>query len=292
MSTVFKLPKFTFQIADSVDMPQLQAQKAEITKEARRDEQLHHATQLEGQLKMAGAVQKDFLPRRLPDSDKLAWSAVYLPADWVSGDIYDVARLDEKYIGFYLADAVGHSIPAALLTIFIKQSIQMRETIGSNYKIFSPLEVISNLNSRMYAQQLSGCQFATCCYCLLNTETGQMTYCRAGHPYPLLVGRDGSISQLQSRGALLGVFDNAQFDEETIQLEPGQKVMLYSDGADPLIEKSCSDEDYAFACNEDFTAMANKNATQLAAKFEAMAIAKKDTIEEVDDISMLTLEML
>jgi len=262
------------------------------TKKSQITAQMQHVEQIESQLKMAGAVQRDFLPRRLPDSEKLSFSAVFMPADWVSGDIYDVARLDENHIGFYLADAVGHSIPAALLTIFIKQSIQMRETIGNQYKIFSPLEVIRNLNKRMAEQQLSGCQFATCCYCLLNTETLEMRFCRAGHPYPLLVDRQGSITQLQSRGALLGVFENAEFDEITVQLEPGKKIILYSDGADPLIEKPCDEDNFVFQPSDEFVQMANKDAKTLAGDFEKYAAMKKDSIEETDDISMVTLEIL
>ena len=93
---------------------------------------------------------------------------IYEPAEWVSGDLYDVRRLDEQHIGFYIADAVGHSMPAALLTMFLKQAICMRETHGNQYRIHSPLEVIREANQRMAEQHLKGCLFATCCYGLLN----------------------------------------------------------------------------------------------------------------------------
>ena len=106
------------------------------------------------QLKMAGQVQRNFLPARLPDNEDLRWSAVFQPADWVSGDIYDVARLDEEHIGFYITDAVGHSMPAALLTMFLKQALVMRETQGNEYRIFEPLEVIEHLNAKMAEQKL------------------------------------------------------------------------------------------------------------------------------------------
>ncbi|KKK92182.1 hypothetical protein LCGC14_2705480, partial [marine sediment metagenome] len=119
------------------------------------------------QLKMAGEVQRNFLPQQLPDSDVTKWAAIWRPAEWVSGDIYDVTRLDEKHIGFYIADAVGHSMPAALLTMFLKQAIVMRQTTGNDYRIFDPLEVMTNLNRKMVEQELNGCLFATCCYCLL-----------------------------------------------------------------------------------------------------------------------------
>ena len=87
-----------------------------------------HTDNLTEQLRLAGMVQRDFLPAHLPNSDAAQWAVTFIPAEWVSGDIYDVARIDEQHIGFYIADAVGHSMPAALLTIFIKQAMVLRET--------------------------------------------------------------------------------------------------------------------------------------------------------------------
>jgi sigma-B regulation protein RsbU (phosphoserine phosphatase) len=251
-------------------------------------EQNNHAQQFETQLKMAGAVQRDFLPQSLPDSDKLKWSVTFIPADWVSGDIYDITRLDEEHIGFYLADAVGHSMPAALLTMFLKQAIQMRQTTGKEYKIFTPLEVINNLNLRMYAQHLSGCQFATCCYCLLNTKTLRLDYCRAGHPYPILLDKQNNPSQLQTRGALLGIFDNAQFDQGSVQLQAGDKLILYSDGAEPFMETEQNGNGLNF--QKEFSRITTLPAKQLTSEFEKLITLSKDTVE-TDDITMLVLEI-
>ncbi|MCD4831784.1 MAG: SpoIIE family protein phosphatase [Anaerohalosphaeraceae bacterium] len=259
---------------------------------AGRERSNNNASQHEGQLRMAGALQRDFLPRWLPDSDRLSWSALFMPADWVSGDIYDVARVDEEHIGFYMADAVGHSMPAALLTIFIKQAIQMRETVGNEYKIFSPIEVISNLNQRMVELNLSGCQFATCCYCLLNTETLKMTYCRAGHPYPLLVKYDGSIEQMQNRGSLLGVFENAQFEQDSVQLWPGEKIIIYSDGCDPFVEKKIDSENCEVALSEEFKSVTRGSAKDVTNNFKKLVRRNLNETEEVDDVTMLTLEVL
>ncbi|MBU1259936.1 MAG: serine/threonine-protein phosphatase [Planctomycetes bacterium] len=249
----------------------------------------NHTQQLENQLKMAGAVQRDFLPQSLPNSDKIKWSVAFMPADWVSGDIYDVARLDEQNTGFYLADAVGHSMPAALLTMFLKQSIQMRQTLGNEYKIFSPLEVIENLHQKMFAQHLSGCQFATCCYCLLNTQTLNLSYCRAGHPYPILIRKNNPPQQLQTTGSLLGVFDNAHFEQASIQLEPGDKLLLYSDGAEPFIGSVENDRPFEFT--SQFLNIANLPASQLASEFESVVRQNKASAE-LDDTTLIVLEIL
>ena len=262
-----------------------QRQKNKIS---RQNENADYARQLETQLKMAGAVQRDFLPRSLPDSDKFNWSVSFMPADWVSGDIYDITRLDEEHIGFYLADAVGHSMPAALLTMFIKQAIVMRETFGSKYKIFTPLEVINNLNQKMCEQHLSGCQFATCCYCLLNTKTLQLDYCRAGHPYPLVIDNQNNAGQLQTRGALLGVFDNAQFEQGHTQLSIGDKLIMYSDGAEPFMGIEQNND--SFSLGTEFEKLLSLPGRQLTAEFENICRANKNPAE-VDDITVIVLEI-
>jgi hypothetical protein len=131
---------------------------------------LAFADNMAEQLRVAGLLQRDFLPGQLPDSSRLRWAVIFLPAEWVSGDIYDVVRLDEQHIGFYVADVVGHGMAAALLTIFLKQALVMRQTVGNSYRIFSPAEVMKNLNLAMTGQKLSGHQFVTCCYCLANSH--------------------------------------------------------------------------------------------------------------------------
>jgi hypothetical protein len=208
------------------------------------------ASSLTEQLQMAGQVQRDFLPSQLPNSDRLQWAAIFLPAECVSGDIYDIARLDEQHIGFYIADVVGHGMPAALLTIFIKQAMVMRQTTGSSYRIFPPAEAIANLNLKMTDQKFSANRFATCCYCLLNTATFELTYARGGHPYPILIRPHKEPQRLEAQGSLLGIFENARYTQQTIQLQAGDKLLLYSDGAEPLI--GTFDDSGGFNFTEDF----------------------------------------
>jgi len=245
---------------------------------------------LSEQLRLAGLVQQDFLPTKLPNTAKVRWAATFLPAEWVSGDIYDVVRIDEHYIGFYVADVVGHGIPAALLTIFLKQALVMRETVENNYHIFSPAEVMKNLNAHMAEQKLSGYQFATCCYCLLNIETLQMTYARAGHPYPILIRPDEQPRQLEIRGPLLGIFGQAEYIQQTIQLQPGDKLLLYSDGAGPFI--GTLDDPSNFNYSEKFHKIKGLPIVEMMDKFNTLAQNQEIDPSEVDDITAVALEVL
>ena len=242
------------------------------------------------QLRMAGLVQRDFLPAQLPNCDEVQWATIFLPAEWVSGDIYDVVRLDEEHIGFYVADAVGHSMPAALLTIFIKQALVMRETIENNYRIFSPAEVMKNLNVRIASQKLSGYQFATCCYCLLNIKTLQLTYARAGHPYPIIIRGRKQPEQLELRGSLLGIFEQAEYMQRTIQLDPGDKLMLYSDGAEPFI--GGFDDLTGFNFNEEFCEVKDLSIVEMMNRFHTLTQNRKVEPSEIDDITAVGLQIL
>ncbi len=242
------------------------------------------------QLRMAGLVQRDFLPTQVPNTDKVRWATTFLPAEWVSGDIYDIARIDEQHIGFYVADVVGHSMPAALLTIFLKQALVMRQTIGSSYKIFSPTEVMANLNMRMTTQKLSGYQFATCCYCLLNINTFQLSYARAGHPYPILIRPEDQPQQLEVQGPLLGIFEEAQFPQKTVQLQPGDKLLLYSDGAEHLIGSFNDQTEFDFS--EEFCEVKNLPVVEMMDAFNTIAKQQNTTPSGIDDATILGLEIL
>lgn len=242
------------------------------------------------QLRLAGLVQQDFLPAKLPNNDETQWASVFLPAEWVSGDIYDAVRIDEQHIGFYVADVVGHGMPAALLTIFLKQALVMRETVANNYRVFSPAEVMKNLNLRMTAQKLSGYQFATACYCLLNVKTLQLTYSRAGHPYPVIIRLGKPPIQLESRGSLLGIFEQADYTQETVQLQPGDKLLLYSDGAEPFIGSFNDQGQFNFY--EEFCKITDLPIVEVMDSFNALMKNREIASAEIDDITLLGLEIL
>ena len=241
------------------------------------------------QLRLAGLVQRDFLPSHLPNSEQVRWAASFLPAEWVSGDIYDVARIDEQHIGFYVADAVGHSIPAALLTIFVKQALQMRQTIENSYRIFTPAEVMKNLNQKMAGQKLSGYQFVTCCYCLLDLKTAQVTFARAGHPYPILLRKGRPPQQLETRGSLLGVFENAEFVQQTVQLQSGDKLLLYSDGAESLIGRLHDKEGFQYT--DEFLALNDGSITEIVDRLTEMATHRQVSPAEIDDLTIIGLQL-
>lgn len=260
-----------------------------IPSHTKPNETEHLAADTAEQLKMAGQVQRNFLPSQLPNDSKIQWSTVFVPADWVSGDIYDVTRLDEHHIGFYIADAVGHSMPAALLTMFVKHAIAMRETHGHDYQIFTPAEVVGNLNKQMIQQNLAGCLFATCCYCLLNIDTLKVTFARAGHPYPVLIREGQGPIQYESRGGLLGVFGESKFEEKSIQLKQGDKLFVYSDGCEGLVGRT--NEKGGFVFSEEFVSIASLDVEEMMVRFDEVVRSRKPAPGENDDVTAVALQV-
>jgi sigma-B regulation protein RsbU (phosphoserine phosphatase) len=187
-------------------------------------------TQMDEEMRLAARLQVDFLPRKLPEVNTTAFDVFFRPASYVSGDIYDATRLDEDHVGFFVADAVGHGMPAALLTIFLKRTLQTKEMLKDGYRLIPPNEALEHLNNELVGQQLSLCQFVTMAYAIINTKTLELQWARAGHPLPMLLKANGSAEELELDGALLGVFADEKFPLQKVQLEPGDAVLMYSDG--------------------------------------------------------------
>ena len=194
-----------------------------------------HTRHLDEQLRLAQRLQRDFLPHRLPDVGGARFAARLEPAAWVAGDFYDVFRLDERHVGFYVADAVGHGIPAALLTVFVKKSLQTKRIEGKQYELISPDEALRLLNADLLSAELQEMPFITMVYGIYDEAARECLYARAGHPRPLVLGPKGGLEQLDGEGPLLGIFGDAAFELRRRRLEPGDRLLLYTDGAERVV---------------------------------------------------------
>ena len=185
------------------------------------------------QMRLASQIQRELLPDVLPQYGPISFSAIYRPAEYVSGDIYDIQALDEEHVAIGLADVTGHGVPAALLTVFLKRALRGRRD-GSDH-LLHPDQVLNRLNDEILEVNFSECSFVALVYAVLNTRTLQLQLARAGAPYPILRRADGALSLLRPAGMLIGVLPEAAFAVESVQLRPGDSLLLYTDGLDRLI---------------------------------------------------------
>lgn len=180
------------------------------------------------ELSLAANIQRELIPRELPKVEGFDFGVLYRPAGYVSGDIYNIQQIDDKRIGFFIADAIGHGVPAALLTMIISQSLPMRGGV-SDGRLISPSDALARLNDDLCDVSDGTPRFATAVYGILDSETGFLQIANAGHPSPLRIGEEGNY-EIEAGGPLLGVFHDAHFPEETVQLRAGETLLLYSDG--------------------------------------------------------------
>ena len=193
------------------------------------------ARQYMSQLRLASRVQREFLPEALPRSGPVSFQVVFRPVDYVSGDIYDVRRLDEEHVGIALADASGHGIPAALLTVYIKRALRGKELANGAYRILTPAEVLAALNADILEADLSECPFVAAVYAVLNIRTFELSLARGGAPYPLYRSAEGHVRLIETLGGVVGVDPATHFEIETVELRPGDTLLLYSDGLERIV---------------------------------------------------------
>jgi len=194
-----------------------------------------HYHQLDQDLYLASRLQHDFLPQTFPEIGPVRFTTCYRPCSLVSGDIFDIFRLDEKTIGFFIADAVGHGVAAGLLTMYIKHAIRPRHVRPDGFDLIPPSQVLESLNEHLIAQHLPESQFVTAWYGRIDVESMRLDYAVAGHPPALLVEADGAIQELRGDGCLLGVFPSQPFVDFSVPLEQGQRLIVYTDGLESTL---------------------------------------------------------
>jgi phosphoserine phosphatase RsbU/P len=256
---------------------------AEIHRINKRLQQAYQ--QIDQELELAHRIQRSFLPQALPVVPRVRFAVHYGLRGRVGGDFYDAFRLDENHVGFYVADAMGHGVPASLLTIFVKMGVKTKEVTGQQYRLVPPSEVLDRLNKDLIAQELSESPFITMVYVLFNHREGALRFARAGHPYPLHVPRAGDVSLWRLEGLLLGVTE-AQFPEQTRQLAVGDKLLVYSDGIDTAtFEDKPPGADSLLACAERHRAL------PVQAFVERLARELFREAEQPDDLTLFGLEV-
>jgi sigma-B regulation protein RsbU (phosphoserine phosphatase) len=207
---------------------------------ARRNAQLDEANRkMKGDLLAAAQVQQSLLPAALPQTDRARFAWEYRPCDDLAGDSLGVFTIDQRRVGLFVLDVTGHGVPAALLSVAAthilsrrdpQRSIIIRPGSGAGeISIVPPAEVTDRLNG-LFPMAESANRFFTMVYGVLDLVDGRLRYAAAGHPGPLVLRADGSAESLDSTGIPIGIDPGATFEEVQIDLAPGDRFYLYSDG--------------------------------------------------------------
>jgi sigma-B regulation protein RsbU (phosphoserine phosphatase) len=191
---------------------------------------------INNELEMAREIQLSILPQETPKIRGLEIAARYIPMSLVAGDFYDFILVDEEHVGILVADVSGHGLPAALIASMLKVALAAQSPHASD-----PARVLAGLNQSLCGKFQH--HFVTAAYVFVDMEKNSMSYAGAGHP-PLLLWRmsTGSASEVLENGLLLGLFPEEIYSVVEVAVEPGDKVVLYTDGI--LETKSPSEQEF------------------------------------------------
>jgi serine phosphatase RsbU (regulator of sigma subunit) len=205
----------------------LMARNAAIAIENARLYQLAiEKARMEHELQVAREVQASLIPRETPRIAGWDFATLWQPAHIVSGDFYDFVSIGQSPLqGILIGDVTDKGMPAALFMVLARSTIRASITTAC-----CPADFITHANRLLCADAADG-MFVTLCYAQLDPLTGELVYVNAGHNPPLLLHRDTEqFVQLTRTGMALGVDETCQFDQRTVQLDPGDLIVLYTDG--------------------------------------------------------------
>ncbi len=268
---------------------EIESLRQEVRHLRKRDEHVRfQMNQLDEELRLAARLQRDFMPHKLPSLGPISFESLWRPAGYVSGDLYDITRIDEDHMGFYMTDAVGHGVPAALLTMFVKHSMQMKEIEQSSYRLLTPSESLVRLNDSLVNQDLSSATFASSLCGIINVRTLELVISSAGHPAPIILRKGKAPEIIAAEGGLLGIFAEQTFDDVRVQLEPGDRLLIYTDGVEVIFPGDAEQFDSERWLVE-LAARAGMPAGKMLEEFAALADHQEGSLAPKDDLTMVVM---
>lgn len=193
---------------------------------------------LEKEISLAREIQHALQPLRIPDRKWMASTGstkriakfhhVYMPCTGVAGDCFAVFPVGDSGVGMLICDVMGHGVRAALIASMLRGLMEQVSTLAD-----TPGLLLSSLNRQLFRifSQANITMFASACYVYLDLEKRRLTLSGAGHPAPIILSADGrAILPAIPRSPALGLLDTALYRESELALEPGMKLMLYTDG--------------------------------------------------------------
>lgn len=181
--------------------------------------------EIEDDLLIARRIQAAMLPQRLPIVEGLEVASLYRPSGLVGGDLFDIIQITEDVMALLIFDVAAHGVSAVLIS-------SMAKVIFSNHirSVTSPRVVMERVNAEMI-QNISSDYFLTAMVAYLDMHDYKLTYCNAGHTYPIIYRKkEKTLEPLKSTGVFVGVLEKAQYEQKSIYCNPGDWLIFFTDG--------------------------------------------------------------
>lgn len=251
-------------------------------------------SELDYHLALAAKIQESLIPSNLIQVPFCNFYCHFQPSGKVGGDIYDIFMLDDTHMGLYMVDVMGHGVASSMLAVALSEFLVVDTKRGTPlkreldeapyYEIVSPLEVIRYLNKRFAFSKYQ--HYFTIFYMVFNIETGELRYVRGAHPEPLLMKQNGDIETLNAYGTPVGFEFSQGYEEGVLQLSPGDRLMVYTDGLLELENehREILDYDKLICMAKEY--MATNDNRPFSMKFKKMA-EKQGVIK--DDLTLIEM---
>jgi len=255
-----------------------------ILENARLIEEERAKIRIEDELKIARSIQQDLLPSSLPTDGWFRAAGSSIPSTQVGGDYFDVRHLSANVWSAVVADVSGKGVSSALLAGLLQGAFLMGAGECDHIEA-----MMSRLNTFLL-ERTRGEKYATVFYCMLDSS-GALCYSNAGHPAPYLLSADGRLRKLHTSGMPVGMLEESTFQTIRAQLDPGDKLVIYSDGF-----TEAENADGKFFETERLRICLRENANRDAAGLHAALVEAVDRFTEGgvvrDDITALVIQYL
>ncbi|MFZ0547443.1 MAG: SpoIIE family protein phosphatase [Candidatus Promineifilaceae bacterium] len=241
---------------------------------------------MERELEIAAEVQRSILPGKLPQYPDYHFSAFLQPARRVGGDLYNVIDLDKDHTGLLIADVADKSVQAALYMAVTTTLFQVESK-----HFLTPAKVAEAVHQGLMEISSEANIFVTAFYGVLHRPSGKLTYVLAGHERPFLLRGSEAVVTLSGEGRFLGMINPLVLHEYTVELNPGDKLLLYSDGA-----VDAENQEHEQLGYERLVALLEKNRTlpidRLIAAMASEITAWSGQMSAFDDLTLVGLEVI
>ncbi|MBQ9384182.1 MAG: SpoIIE family protein phosphatase [Ruminiclostridium sp.] len=238
------------------------------------------------ELGVATKIQADMLPTDYPEREDITLYASMTPAKEVGGDFYDFFFVDDGHLAMVMADVAGKGVPAALFMTIAKVILRNRVMLGG-----LPSEILFNVNNELCRNNRAGL-FVTVWLGILDLNTGRIDYVNAGHEYPAISSPDKGFDVIKGENCPpLGAMEDMEFIDESLVLEPGGKLFLYTDG----VPEAKNGEGARFgmdAMTQSLNNSLGNSAAELVFNVETDINNFVGNIEPFDDITMMCVNYL
>lgn len=267
------LDSYTEHLNRQVELRTRELYEANRRLEERDQEMRLHMT-------VAGRIQSRLLPEHPPEFPDLQFATYYDPVDPLGGDYYNFATVNDRYVGVLIADATGHSIPAAMVAIMAHTAF-----LAGARKAHQPAALLAHMNR--YLHGLTDEHFVTAFYGVFDRSAGQLVYANAGHPKPWWYrAATKNCQPLEGHGLMLGVTAEADYAEFRVVLEPGDRVLLVTDG----VTETRNEQGEFFGPQrlaQLFSELGNTSAQNLVRTVADQLQAFRGSLPQADDVTIV-----